>query len=1066
MRAVAAMLVIGVLVGLSSAAEPDAATIVTATGIRSGLAVTVPAADGRLESELAAGARMLVHSLALDAAAVDRARSAIAGAKLTGVATVEQTTTLPSLPYIDRGVNLLVVHLDALGAKAPGADELLRVLAPTPNGAAYVKTGGKWEVRRKPLPKTARGWTTSGAESASGSYVNDDYLSGLPNTLQWANPPVGGAKSSSFMIIAEGYAFWCEGATRSYRAGKGPGELRVWCADAFSGVVRWKLDVNEEVIAVADGLLITDELESGLSRTRNAATGELIVEHTNGLRSPRNNRGLTKDKNHTAMSLGALTEGWMKISDGVVVQNYNRDLVALDARTGKVLWKKTVADGRFDKTAIDQGVVIALVTQDKKSNGMKYMWGLRTVAYELRTGKELWSNSAVADRPIDSFMARHGIVFASSDISPPDKGFFDQPITYFNHMTVINTADGRTAWQRKEGPLDAAAKALADPASGRSVAKGWDNTFGRNGIGHGVVMEMGRNGAVAFSAKDGSPQWLSAANGSTATCQVPTACATHFIGHYMNISALPGATGSSWFPISRAGCFSTYRPAFGMLFSTPPNPDFSSNWSLGGYAAFSYQPLPALRTSEQRFEKGSDSPAAPAATAGWSNLMGDSMRSSSTPDPGPETLKVAWTAKLATAIREAPVGPVTIMWTAADRSPRGLTPPVADNNVVVVADSGGHRVVALQPAGGKLLWEYRAAGRIAPSPALAGALCLVPSADGWVTALNAANGKMVWRFNVNVYGRKGVFQGQVEAALPPTGGVLVHNGTVYITGGRHTGLEGGCTLYGLQLATGKVVFEQKLDAEHVVVGYGNLQGVSTAAVALDLLQTDMSGRYLIGEGFAVDTTKNEVAKLPTYGIKKTPGPLRTGMFRSGPKPLLFWEALIPCGGSRNGSYGKLVFPRFDTRDESRDFTYPGGGGREKPLGSFIVIHQNRLFVLKGGGKRGGACQIDCWPLNASYEVPEKPAWSVPYIKTFAGAAISGKDSSPRLAAFIAAGNRLYLAGYDVDGRPFLDQINAGTGDGIGGISLAPDRAVTRHGLAVVQNRLYASCVGGHLLCIE
>ena len=432
MRAVTIMFVMGVLAGLSSGAEPDAATITTATGIRSGLAVTVPATDGRLESQLAAGARMLVHSLALDETAVDRARSAIARAKLTGVATIERTTALPLLPYLDRGVNLLVVDLDALGDKAPSADELLRVLAPEPNGAAYVKTGGKWEVRRKPLPKTARGWTTSGAESASGSYVNDDHLSGLPNTLQWANPPVGGCAGSASLILAEGYAFWCEGGTRSYKTVDTDVALRVWCADVFSGVVRWKLDVNEVVVAVADGLLITDELFTGLARTRNAATGELIVEHTEGLRSPVNSRELRKDKNFKAKGLNSLKEGWVKISDGVVVQNHNRDLVALDARTGKVLWKKKVADGRFDKTAIDQGAVIALVTQDKKSDGMQYMWGLRTVGYELKTGKELWTNPAVADRPINAFMARHGIVFACSDMSPSDTGFFRKPITYFN----------------------------------------------------------------------------------------------------------------------------------------------------------------------------------------------------------------------------------------------------------------------------------------------------------------------------------------------------------------------------------------------------------------------------------------------------------------------------------------------------------------------------------------------------------------------------------------------------------------------------------------------------------
>ena len=101
---------VGQVTGLSAGVEssrPTGRAIVAATGIRNGLCVQVGCGDGRLTAELAGAGDFLVHALALDAAAVVKARAYLRTRGLYGRAVVEQLS-IGELAYNENTVNLLV----------------------------------------------------------------------------------------------------------------------------------------------------------------------------------------------------------------------------------------------------------------------------------------------------------------------------------------------------------------------------------------------------------------------------------------------------------------------------------------------------------------------------------------------------------------------------------------------------------------------------------------------------------------------------------------------------------------------------------------------------------------------------------------------------------------------------------------------------------------------------------------------------------------------------------------------------------------------------------------------
>jgi outer membrane protein assembly factor BamB/ribosomal protein L40E len=129
-------------------------------------------------------------------------------------------------------------------------------------------------------------------------------------------------------------------------------------------------------------------------------------------------------------------------------------------------------------------------------------------------------------------------------------------------------------------------------------------------------------------------------------------------------------------------------------------------------------------------------------------------------------------------------GPVDIKGEALWRfqavgEPLQSAPAVVNGRVYQT--TGDRRVVALDAATGRVLWQTPTTGPVDSSPAVAGGLVFFGLRDGRVVALNADNGQQRWEF---------------QTGNPVITSPAVANGTVYAT-------SGDGSLYAIDAQTGK-----------------------------------------------------------------------------------------------------------------------------------------------------------------------------------------------------------------------------------------------------------------------
>lgn len=142
-----------------------------------------------------------------------------------------------------------------------------------------------------------------------------------------------------------------------------------------------------------------------------------------------------------------------------------------------------------------------------------------------------------------------------------------------------------------------------------------------------------------------------------------------------------------------------------------------------------------------------------------------------------------------------------------DPSGNEITPLVHDGVLFVYS---GASLRALDAANGKPLWEYRRespraaagaagfdAGRRSRvrSMAIQGHALFLPTADGWLLALDARNGELIWERSI---------RGEApDSGLQLSSGPLVANGVVIIGASLGLANKGGCFIVGLDAATGQ-----------------------------------------------------------------------------------------------------------------------------------------------------------------------------------------------------------------------------------------------------------------------
>ena len=378
------------------AAPHDTAEIFNQSKVKGGLVVHLGCGDGTLTAKLRANERYVVHGLDRDADNVSNARRSLKAKGVYGAVAAELLRG-DRLPYTDNLVNLLVVQDTA----AVDEDELLRVLVP--KGVALIQDGDSWRKLAKPWPKEIDEWTHFLHAPDNNAVARDSVVS-QPHHMQW----VGGPKwarghevlaTISAVVTAGGRMFVIadEGPTASVDL---PSKWMLSARDAFNGVPLWKRPIENwesrhrpfrsgppqlprRLVAIDDTVYVTPGYLTPL-HALDAATGETrqVYEGTDGAEEILYQDGVLYlvigNPDHQLAADKAVRRGQTP-------PPIDKQLVALRADTGEVLWKRT-----DDETA-------ALFAQSLAvARGRVFLQNTRRVlCLDAGTGETLWQ----ADRP-------------------------------------------------------------------------------------------------------------------------------------------------------------------------------------------------------------------------------------------------------------------------------------------------------------------------------------------------------------------------------------------------------------------------------------------------------------------------------------------------------------------------------------------------------------------------------------------------------------------------------------------------------------------------------------------
>ncbi|MDP6542633.1 MAG: PQQ-binding-like beta-propeller repeat protein [Phycisphaerae bacterium] len=334
------------LPGLSAAAGAEsAADIIKTSGAKGGVVVHVGCGDGKLTAALRVNDSYLVHGLDSDPGKVKVARENISAAGGYGMVSVA-TFDGANLPHAENSVNLVVV---SAGFKIPDK-EILRALVP--GGVALI--GGR--KLSKPVPDNIDDWSHF-LQGPENNPVARDTVVGPPRHMQWVAGPrwlrsheVPSGISS--VVTAGGRIFYTLdegpiGVTDS----RLPEKWSVIARDAFNGMLLWKIplpkwgwqtwrDVWRKQYKGEMGWIKTLSFRTrnpGDYVSRMVADGEHLY-FTLGNSAPVSIIDAANGK-VLATCPGSESPKKLLLSNGVLIAQIAKGILAFDSRTGKSLWK-------------------------------------------------------------------------------------------------------------------------------------------------------------------------------------------------------------------------------------------------------------------------------------------------------------------------------------------------------------------------------------------------------------------------------------------------------------------------------------------------------------------------------------------------------------------------------------------------------------------------------------------------------------------------------------------------------------------------------------------------------
>jgi len=770
-----------------SATEVDALArqIFETTGVRGGLVVHLGCGDGKLTAALRPNDSFEVHGLDRKDENIAAARDFLTQQGNYGEISVERLDGA-QLPYIDNLVNLLVAE-DLNGI---ALDEIKRVLVP--NGVAYLKIDNAWQKIVKPRPSELDEWTHYYYDSR-GNAVSKDMAVAPPKHLQWLGSPRWSRhhdrmSSLSAMVSSAGRLFYImdEGSRISILL---PSKWTLVARDAFNGVILWKKPIDKwqsqlwplksgpteltrRLVSDGDRVYVTLAIDGPVS-CLNGATGEAVrvydgtkgaeeILFCNGvLYAVVNPKPWALDDFAPKLNTG----DQKRVETEFTWDGSPRELHAIDAASGKVLWKKTE-------------MKIAPLTLATDGKRLVFHDGVKIVCLDAPGGTQRWASEPEEHHKL--FEYNYG----------PRLVLHDNLVLYAGGTGNMKGLDGETG------------KELWTSPHSRSGYRSPEDLIVAGGLVWNAPTSSG-NMSGAFSGR----------NPLTGKVEVefPPDVDTYWFHHRCYIAKaterfiLTSRTGTEFVDIAnnhwninhwvRGACLYGTLPCNGLLYAGPHDCACYPEAKLFGMNALApaRKDDAAQPATMQRLERG---PAYDEKFDGqasdpkdWPIYRHDNTRSAFTDQPLQFDMSKNWEITLGGR----------------------LSPPVVAAGMLFVAQVDRHTLHALDAVNGKALWHFIAGGRIDSPPAYWRGRVYFGSMDGRVYCLRASDGALVWRFLAAPDARRHVAFEQLESVWPVHGSVLVENGNVNLVAGRSVFLDGGLRYFKLDAASGKQLAETVYD---------------------------------------------------------------------------------------------------------------------------------------------------------------------------------------------------------------------------------------------------------------
>jgi outer membrane protein assembly factor BamB len=985
---------------------------ISATGISGGLCVQIGATETALAEHLAGSGRFLVHLLDADPAVVEQTRLRFHAEGLYGMVSVGHWEAGSRLPYSENLVNLLVVRVPV------EAGELHRVLCPRgvvladcsaftaaelgATGLADVQQAawdGKWLSARKPWPETMDQWTHP-RHSAAGNPVSRDTAVGPPRRVRWVVGPPSEYPVSQ-MVSAGGRNFYGAALARD-----GFNGLRLWGRDLVRpdsdppGVLRRLPREMPPPVATSSYLLAVSQ---GVLTALDAATGQPVRQYP-----------------------AAGKPEFFLLEAGTLVVVSEETVRALEADTGHLIWEYVSAEPRH----LVAGDGLVALVQGRARRGEPG----ELVALDLATGQVRWKRGEWAWASQVSRCVYHQglLAYEISTLSDDGPG---------NSLHLVSADDGRLHWQQDILPgMNHARQVRAMFVEDRM----WLLHGGRVGL-------AGTRGSEPIECSALHPltgELLVSHSAATMTnCFPPVATVRYLLSGRLDLTDLEtGDLDAN--RITKGACGRDYGwvPANGLINVMPKH---CVCWPmLRGYAALaperpSDDPLASSESDLhgvviQHFAEPPEPPVETHNDQAWPSYRRDAWRSGSTPADGPTTLDVLWSTELGGIPADSPIADD---WREDPFSKGPLTSPVIAGDTVFVARPHAHQVVALDASTGAVRWRFTASGRVDTAPTIHQGMCLFGAKSGWVYALRADDGRLVWRLQAAPWDERIVAYGQLESPWPVPGSVLVTGGTAYFAAGRQSFADGGIRVFAADPRSGQIRWIQRLDDVPQSQEEPHFYGCS----ALEFDNFDLL--HLEGDTVAMSRWRFDLA--------------------SGQRSIDRWSAFARLNTGGGAAMVPRSFWSYAPRNQARIPSHTA----HRPLVVFrdnvlLGCLQDRQTVFRrdfdlDNGEEFDTRWITGWAASTlardgqmpwpNHRLAEQASWQTD--------AFAEQEDGQTVEALAWAGQRLYLAG----SRGALRVMSASDGQLLDQIRLAAPPVWDA--LAIAGGRLFVSLTDGSLACL-